>query len=56
MALGKQTKRNEYGGVYGELYRRYGITSYKLLPAAKFEAAMKWLDEWLQSITGSTPF
>lgn len=56
MALGKQTKRNEYGGVYGELYRRYGITSYKLLPAAKFTAAMKWLDEWLQSLTGTTPF
>ncbi|MCP5094319.1 MAG: hypothetical protein GY943_02070 [Chloroflexi bacterium] len=22
--LGKRSKRNEYGGVYGELYRRYG--------------------------------
>lgn len=51
MALGKQTKRNEYGGVYGELYRKYGITSYKLLPVAKFQEAMRWLGEWYSSIT-----
>ena len=25
--LGKQAKRNEFGGGYGELYRRYEITS-----------------------------
>jgi hypothetical protein len=56
MALGARTRRNEYGGVYGELYRRYGITSYKLLPAGKFQEAMKWLGEWHQSLTGEAPF
>ena len=56
MELGKQTKRNEYGGVYGELYRRYRIPSYRELQAANFDDAITWLGEWLQSLTGDTPF
>lgn len=54
--LGKKTKSNQYGGVYGELYRRYGINSYKSLPRKKFDAAMRWLNEWLQSLIDDTPF
>jgi len=54
--LGKRTKRNEYGGVYGELYRRFGVNSYKSLPANKFVDAMAWLNEWLQSIIDDSPF
>jgi hypothetical protein len=56
IALGKKSGRNEFGGVYGELYRRYEINSYKLLPAHKFDAAMAWLNEWLKSVTGDVPF
>lgn len=56
MELGKQSKRNEYGGVYGELYRRYRIPSYRELPAARFDDAIAWLGEWLESLTGDTPF
>ena len=52
LALGKKSGRNEFQGVYGELYRRFGITSYKLLPARQFERAMGWLTEWYQSVTG----
>ncbi len=54
--LGKRTKRNEYGGVYGELYRRYGVNSYKALPKRKFDDALNWLNEWLQSLISDTPF
>lgn len=56
MALGKQTKKNEYGGVYGEMYRRFAIPSYKELPAQRFDEAMKWLNEWLQTLNSTTPF
>lgn len=57
VVLGKQSKRNEFGAIYGELYRKFGISSYKLLPASKFEDAMKWLAEWYQSLTNtSLPF
>lgn len=56
MKLSLASGRNEYGGVYGELYRRYGITSYKQLPAAKFDEALEWLNEWRESIEGNSPF
>ena len=56
MKLSKASGRNEYGGVYGELYRKFGITSYKQLPAAKFDEAMRWLNEWRESIEGDVPF
>jgi ferritin-like metal-binding protein YciE len=56
LEIGKRSKRNEYGGVYGELYRRYEINSYKNLPKSKFEDALNWLNEWLQSLIGEAPF
>ena len=51
LALGKASGRNEFAAVYGELYRRFGITSYKLLPAPRFEEAMKFLTDWAASLT-----
>jgi hypothetical protein len=57
MKLSEQSGRNEYGGVYGELYRKFSITSYKLLPANRFQEAMDWLTNWYQSITDAdVPF
>jgi ferritin-like metal-binding protein YciE len=56
IALGKKSGRNEFGGVYGELYRKFGITGYKQLPAAKFQPAMAWLNEWRESVEGPLPF
>ena len=54
--LGKQTKRNEFGGVYGEMYRKFEITSYKALPSAKFEECLAWLTEWHKTLVGDAPF
>ncbi len=56
IALGKQTKRNEFGAVYGELYRQFGVTSYKLVPTNRFNEAMKFLAQWHQDIVGDSPF
>ena len=50
MLLSKQTRRNEYGGVYGELYRRYNITSYKALASNQFNNAMNWLNDWRENL------
>lgn len=52
MQLSKVTGRNEYGGVYGELYRRYDIASYRELPAKKYDDAMAWLSDWYASLAG----
>lgn len=56
LSLSRRTGRNEFGGVYGEFYRRFSITSYKLLPAKRFREAMDFLTEWHQSLEGDTPF
>lgn len=52
LVMGRKSGRNEFGGVYGEMYRMFGITGYKLLPARRFDEAMGWLTEWYQSVTG----
>lgn len=56
LELGRRSGRNEYGGVYGELYRKFGITSYKNLPAERFSEALNWLTEWHEALTGDQPF
>jgi len=52
LALGKASGRNEFGGVYGELYRKFGVASYRMLPARKFQEAMRFLAEWHETVTG----
>jgi hypothetical protein len=52
LALGKKTGRNEFGGIYGEMYRKFGISGYKMLPARRFEEAMRWLADWLEEVSG----
>jgi hypothetical protein len=47
LVLGKKSGKNEFAAVYSELYRRFGISSYKLLPARRFAEAMQFLTEWL---------
>lgn len=54
MELGKRTKKNEYGAVYGQLYRQFAVTSYKQLPGSQFEQAMSWITDWYKRITGAT--
>jgi hypothetical protein len=54
--MSEKSGRNEFGGVYGELYRKFGITSYKMLPVGRFEEAMEFLTEWYGSLAGDEPF
>jgi len=56
LAMGKRTKRNEFGGVYGELYRKFSVSSYKAIPQRRFDDVMAFLNEWLQSQISDNPF
>ncbi len=57
MALSKKSKQNEYGRTYGEFYRKFGISAYRELPATKYDEAITWLNEWLQTINNKeVPF
>ena len=51
--LSERSNRNEFGGVWGEFYRRFEVSTYRELPAAKFDEAMAWLKEWWGQLTGS---
>lgn len=50
LALGKKTGKNEYGGVYGEMYRKFRVPGYREIPARRFREVMDWLNEWLQNV------
>lgn len=54
LELGKRSKRNEFGGVYGELHRQFSVPGYKQLPASKFDEAMHFLRDWWQALTDSS--
>jgi hypothetical protein len=43
--------RNHFQGIFNELHRRFGVTSYKLIPQSKYAAVLQFLDEWRQRIT-----
>ncbi len=57
LELGRRSGRNEFGGVYGELYRRFDIAAYRELPSKQYDDAMTWLRDWYSSLTGEeVPF
>lgn len=56
LAIGKKTSRNEFGAVYGELYRKFSVPSYKSVPQRRFQEVMDFLNEWLQHYVGDAPF
>lgn len=52
--LTKQSGRNQYGSVWNEFYRRFGIPDYRSLPLQKFDEAINYLRDWWQSLTDSS--
>lgn len=44
---------NQYQAVYTELYRRFGVSTYKGIRRNQFEAVLNFLEEWRS--TGNTP-
>ena len=48
---GTQRAQNGYAVVYGELYRRYRVSSYKNLPRRSYEEVLAWLHAWHAELT-----
>lgn len=46
--------RNHYQGVFAELYRRFQVTSYKLVRQEQFPAVVAFLQEWQASLATSS--
>ncbi len=51
LEMGRRSGRNEFNGIYGELYRRFKVPSYRELPAKQFDEAMAFLRDWWQALT-----
>lgn len=41
--------KNHYQGIFAELYRRFGVSSYKQIPATKYGEVIDFLEEWRQA-------
>lgn len=49
LAFSRKVGGNTFGVVYGQLYRTFNITSYKLLTQAQYPKAIEWLEKQLKS-------
>lgn len=54
--VSETTGQNEFGRCWGEFYRKFGVSKYRYLSKAKFDEAMKWLNDWYADLTGEAPF
>ena len=44
--------RNPYQAVFGELYRRFGVSSYKNIRADRLPDVLAWLEDWRRRVAG----
>ena len=42
----QQGGKNHYQAIFAELYRRFGVSSYKLIPRDRYEAVVQFLADW----------
>ena len=42
----QDSSKNHYQGIFAELYRRFGVSSYKLIRQEQFAAVLQFLSEW----------
>jgi hypothetical protein len=45
--------KNHYQGIWGELNRRMGIAPYHDLRQSQYDAAIRFLEAWQQSLAGN---
>ncbi len=47
---GKERAKNHYQGIFAELYRRFGVSSYKLIRQEQYAAVLAFLADWHKAI------
>ena len=50
-ALAAQGDKSGYARVYSEMYRRWRVSSYKNLPAARYDEVLAWLASWYDEVS-----
>lgn len=46
LLTGKDKAKNHYQGIFGELYRRFGVSSYKVIRQEHYGTVLQFLDDW----------
>ncbi len=46
LLAGTDKAKNHYQGIFAELYRRFGVSSYKLIHQEQYAAVLQFLEEW----------
>lgn len=46
----KDHSKNHYQGIFSELYRRFGVSSYKNIRLDRYEQVLSFLEDWYQSV------
>lgn len=41
--------KNHYQAIFNELYRRFGVSSYKLIPQSRYASVLQFLEDWRAS-------
>jgi len=47
--------KNHYQGIFGELYRRFGVSSYKLVRQEQYQAVLDFLERWRKTALKERP-
>ena len=47
--------KNHYQGIFGELYRRFGVSSYKLIRQEQYQAVLDFLERWRKTSLKERP-
>jgi hypothetical protein len=47
--------KNHYQGIFGELYRRFGVSSYKLIRQEQYQAVLDFLERWRKTAQRENP-
>lgn len=49
----KDNSKNHYQSIFSELYRRFSVSSYKLVQQAQYAAVLQFLDDWRTRTAGA---
>lgn len=49
----RDPSKNHYQGIFAELYRRFGVSSYKNIRLSQYEQVLRFLEDWRTSVSDS---
>ncbi len=46
----QDASKNHYQGIFSELYRRFGVSSYKLIRQGQYQDVLAFLEDWRKAV------